>query len=326
MFAMARRIAALTVAASLVVPALAPAARADSFFTIGTGGVSGVYYPTGGAICRLVNQTRKETGLGCSVEATGGSVYNIETIRSGGLAFGIAQSDTQAYAFEGTDRFADKGPFTELRSVFSLYPEAFTVVARADAGIRSFDDLKGKRVNIGNPGSGQRNTMDVVMAAKGWTAADFALVAELKATDQSAALCDGQIDAMVAVVGHPAGSIQDPTAACDAVIVPVTGPEIDKLVDEFSFYRRAVIPAGLYRGTDAAVDTFGVGATLITSAAVPEDMVYQVVRTVFENFDQFKAMHPAFGTLDKQEMVSAALTAPLHPGAARYYREAGLLP
>lgn len=326
MFAMARRIAALTVAASLVVPALAPAARADSFFTIGTGGVSGVYYPTGGAICRLVNQTRKETGLGCSVEATGGSVYNIETIRSGGLAFGIAQSDTQAYAFEGTDRFADKGPFTELRSVFSLYPEAFTVVARADAGIRSFDDLKGKRVNIGNPGSGQRNTMDVVMAAKGWTAADFALVAELKATDQSAALCDGQIDAMVAVVGHPAGSIQDPTAACDAVIVPVTGPEIDKLVDEFSFYRRAVIPAGLYRGTDAAVDTFGVGATLITSAAVPEDTVYQVVRTVFENFDQFKAMHPAFGTLDKQEMVAAALTAPLHPGAARYYREAGLLP
>ena len=326
MFAMARRIAALTVAASLVVPALAPAARADSFFTIGTGGVSGVYYPTGGAICRLVNQTRKETGLGCSVEATGGSVYNIETIRSGGLAFGIAQSDTQAYAYEGTDRFADKGPFTDLRSVFSLYPEAFTVVARADAGIRSFDDLKGKRVNIGNPGSGQRNTMDVVMAAKGWTAADFALVAELKATDQSAALCDGQIDAMVAVVGHPAGSIQDPTAACDAVIVPVTGPEIDKLVDEFSFYRRAVIPAGLYRGTDAAVDTFGVGATQITSAAVPEDMVYQVVRTVFENFDQFKAMHPAFGTLDKQEMVSAALTAPLHPGAARYYREAGLLP
>lgn len=326
MFAMARRIAALTVAASLVVPALAPTARADSFFTIGTGGVSGVYYPTGGAICRLVNQTRKETGLGCSVEATGGSVYNIETIRSGGLAFGIAQSDTQAYAFEGTDRFADKGPFTELRSVFSLYPEAFTVVARADAGIRSFDDLKGKRVNIGNPGSGQRNTMDVVMAAKGWTAAEFALVAELKATDQSAALCDGQIDAMVAVVGHPAGSIQDPTAACDAVIVPVTGPEIDKLVDEFSFYRRAMIPAGLYRGTDAAVDTFGVGATLVTSAAVPEDTVYEVVRTVFENFDQFKAMHPAFGTLDKQEMVSAALTAPLHPGAARYYREAGLLP
>ena len=200
------------------------------------------------------------------------------------------------------------------------------MVARADAGIRSFDDLKGKRVNIGNPGSGQRNTMDVVMAAKGWTAADFALVAELKATDQSAALCDGQIDAMVAVVGHPAGSIQDPTAACDAVIVPVTGPEIDKLVDEFSFYRRAVIPAGLYRGTDAAVDTFGVGATLVTSAAVPEDTVYQVVRTVFENFDQFKAMHPAFATLDKQEMVSAALTAPLHPGAARYYREAGLLP
>lgn len=326
MFAKARRIAALAVAASLAVPAAILSARADTFFTIGTGGVSGVYYPTGGAICRLVNQTRKDSGLGCSVETTGGSVYNIEAIRSGGLQFGIAQSDTQAYAYEGTDRFADKGPFTDLRSVFSLYPEAFTVVARADAGIHSFDDLKGKRVNIGNPGSGQRNTMDVVMAAKGWTGADFALVAELKATDQSAALCDGQIDAMVAVVGHPAGSIQDPTAACDAVIVPVTGPEIDKLVEDNSFYRHAEIPGGLYRGTDSAVDTFGVGATLLTSAAVPEDTVYQVVKAVFENFDQFKSLHPAFATLDKQEMVSAALTAPLHPGAARYFREAGLLP
>ena len=325
MFAILKRIAAAAVAASVLVPAAALGARAETFFTIGTGGVSGVYYPTGGAICRLVNQGRKETGMGCSVETTGGSVYNIETIRSGGLAFGIAQSDTQAFAYEGTDRFTDKGPFTDLRSVFSLYPEAFTVVARADSGIHSFDDLKGKRVNIGNAGSGQRTTFEVVLAAKGWTDKDFALASELKATEQSAALCDGQIDAMVAVVGHPAGSIQQATTACDSVLVPVTGPEIDKLVSDNSFYRKAVIPGGMYRGTDAPVETFGVGATLVTSAQVPDETVYQVVRAVFENFDAFKALHPAFATLDKSEMVSAALTAPLHPGAERYFREAGLL-
>ena len=206
---------------------MAPAAFAEEFITIGTGGVTGVYYPTGGAICRLVNKGRKEHGVRCSVESTGGSVYNINTIREGELEFGVAQSDWQYHAYNGTSKFKDAGPFKGLRAVFSVHPEPFTVVARADSGIKTFADLKGKRVNIGNPGSGQRGTMEVLVDALGWTMDDFALATELKASEQSAALCDNQIDAMVYTVGHPSGSIQEATTACDSVLVEVSGPEVE---------------------------------------------------------------------------------------------------
>ena len=213
----------------------------------------------------------------------------------------------------------------ELRSVFSIHPEPFTVVARADAGIETFDDLKGKRVNIGNPGSGQRSTMEVVLDAKGWTTDDFALASELQAAEQSQALCDNNIDAMVYTVGHPSGSIQEATTACDSVLVDVTGPEIDKLVEENPYYRKATIPGGMYRGNPDDTQTFGVGATFVTSADVPDDVVYEVVKAVFENIDQFKSLHPAFANLDPKEMANDGLSAPMHPGAERYYREAGLI-
>ena len=180
-------------------------AQGDRFITIGTGGVTGVYYPLGGAICRLVNKDRKQHGIRCSVESTGGSVYNINTIRAGELNLGVAQSDTQYYALKGEKTFSEVGPFEGLRAVFSVHPEPFTVVARADAGIKTFDDLKGKRVNIGPPGSGTRDTMDIVMAAKGWTLDDFALASGLKPAEQSQALCDNKIDAMLYAVGHPSG-------------------------------------------------------------------------------------------------------------------------
>jgi len=303
--------------------AMAPAAMAEEFITIGTGGVTGVYYPTGGAICRLVNKGRKEHGIRCSVESTGGSVYNINTIRAGELEFGVAQSDWQYHAYNGTSKFEEQGPFEGLRAVFSVHPEPFTVVARADAGVTTFDDLKGKRVNIGNPGSGQRGTMEVLLEAKGWTTDDFALATELKAAEQSAALCDNQIDAMVYTVGHPSGSIQEATTACDSVLVSVNGPTIDKLIEENSFYRKATIPGGMYRGNDADVNTFGVGATFVTSADVSEEAVYTVVKSVFDNFEDFKKLHPAFANLDPKEMATAGLSAPLHPGAAKYYKENG---
>ncbi len=311
--------------ASLAVAAvIAPAAQAqEEFITIGTGGVTGVYYPTGGAICRLVNKMRKDTGIRCSVESTGGSIYNINTIRAGELEFGVAQSDWQYHAYNGTSKFKDAGPFKELRAVFSIHPEPFTVVARADAGIKTFEDLKGKRVNIGNPGSGQRGTMEVLMDALGWTTADFALATELKASEQSAALCDNQIDAMVYTVGHPSGSIQEATTACDSVLVEVSGPAVDKLIAENPFYRAATIPGGMYRGNPDDVKTFGVGATLVTSANVSEKAVYTVVKAVFDNFDDFKKLHPAFANLKPEEMIKDGLSAPLHPGAAKYYKERG---
>ena len=301
------------------------AASAEEFVTIGTGGVTGVYYPTGGAICRLVNAGKSEHGVRCSVESTGGSVFNINAVRSGELQFGVAQSDWQHHAFKGTSEFAESGAFEGLRAVFSIHPEPFTVVARADAGITNFEDLAGKRVNIGNPGSGQRGTMEVLMEAMGWTNETFAAVSELAAGEQSAALCDNNIDAMVYTVGHPSGSISEATSACDSVLVNVTGEAVDGLIEANDYYRTATIPGGMYRGNDNDVNTFGVGATLVTSAEVSEDAVYALVKSVFENFDDFKSLHPAFANLTKEEMIADGLSAPLHPGAIKYYQEAGLM-
>lgn len=295
----------------------------QQFITIGTGGVTGVYYPTGGAICRLVNRGRKEHGIRCSVESTGGSVYNINTIREGELEFGVAQSDWQHHAFHGTSKFEEQGAFEDLRAVFSVHPEPFTVVARADAGITNFDDLKGKRVNIGNPGSGQRGTMEVLLEAKGMTTADLGLATELKASEQSAALCDNQIDAMVYTVGHPSGSIQEATTACDSVLVTVDGEAVDKLIADNAYYRTATIPGGMYRGNDADTQTYGVGATFVSSAKIDADVVYNLVKAVFDNFDAFKKLHPAFANLKPEEMATAGLSAPLHDGAAKYYKEMG---
>ncbi|MCV6546664.1 MAG: TAXI family TRAP transporter solute-binding subunit [Cohaesibacter sp.] len=303
--------------------AYSPAAFAEEFITIGTGGVTGVYYPTGGAICRLVNKGRKDHGVRCSVESTGGSVYNINTIREGELEFGVAQSDWQFHAYNGTSKFKEKGKFEDLRAVFSVHPEPFTVVARADSGIKNFQDLKGKRVNIGNPGSGARGTMEVVMEAMGWKTSDFAQATELKPAEQSAALCDNQIDAMVFTVGHPSGTIQEATTACDSVLVTVDGPVIEKLIADNSYYRSATVPGGMYRGNDADAVTFGVGATFVSSAKVSEKTVYTLVKSVFENFDAFKKLHPAFAHLKPEDMATAGLSAPLHAGAAKYYKEKG---
>ncbi len=325
----ARILTAATLAAAVTLGiwslGTAPAQAQQKFITIGTGGVTGVYYPTGGAICRLVNKGRKEHGIRCSVESTGGSVYNINTIRAGELDMGVAQSDWQHHAYNGTSTFADAGAFKELRAVFSVHPEPFTVVARADSGIKKLDDLKGKRVNIGNPGSGQRGTMEVVMEALGWKMSDFALASELKSAEQSSALCDNKIDAMVFTVGHPSGSIKEATTSCDSIIVEVSGAAIDKLVKDNAYYRHATIPGGMYTGSDNDVRTFGVGATFVTSSAVPTDVVYNVVKAVFENFDDFKSLHPAFENLKKEEMVRDGLSAPLHDGAVKYYKEAGLM-
>lgn len=296
-----------------------------TFVTIGTGGVTGVYYPTGGAIARLVNKGKKEHGIRASVESTGGSTYNLNAIASGELEMGVAQSDWQYHAWNGTSKFKEKGPNKDLRAVFSVHPEPFTVVARADSGIKNFEDLKGKRVNIGNPGSGQRGTMEVVMEKMGWTKDDFKLASELKSAEQSKALCDNKIDAIVFTVGHPSGSIKEATTSCDSVIVNVQGEVIDALVEENDYYRTATIPAGMYRGNDQDAMTFGVGATFVSSAKVPENVIYVVVKSVFENFDDFKKLHPAFANLKKEEMVKDGLSAPLHDGAAKYYKEVGLI-
>ena len=311
----------MTLAAAIAVSAGAASAQ-QQFISIGTGGVTGVYYPTGGAICRLVNKNRKEHGIRCSAESTGGSIYNINTIRAGELEFGVAQSDWQYHAYNGTSKFEDAGKFEDLRAVFSVHAEPVTIIARADAGVSNVTDLKGKRVNIGNPGSGTRGTWEVMEGALGWERSDLKLAAEMKSAETGQAVCDNKIDAYFWLVGHPSALTQESLASCDATLVNATGAEIEKLVADNPYYRTATIPAGMY-GDNPDITTFGVGATFVSSASVPDEVVYTVVKAVFENFDQFKGLHPAFNNLKESEMIADGLSAPLHPGAEKYYKERG---
>jgi TRAP transporter TAXI family solute receptor len=311
-----------TFAAGALVLGAQSAVAEETFITIGTGGQTGVYYVVGQSICRLVNRGTSEHNIKCTAPSTGGSIDNINAIKNGDRQMGVAQSDWQFHAYNGSSQFeGDK--YDKLRAVFSVHGEPFTVVARADSGVKNFDDLKGKRVNIGNPGSGQRATMDVVMNAKGWTLDDFALASELKAAEQAGALGDNKIDAMIYTVGHPAGAIQEATTTTDAVLVNVDGEAIEGLVNDNPYYAWATIPGGMYKGNPDDVTTFGVKATFVSSEDVPEDVIYQVVKAVFDNFDRFKKLHPAFENLTEEGMIKDGLSAPLHAGAAKYYKERG---
>lgn len=296
---------------------------ADKYITIGTGGVTGVYYPAGGAICRLVNRGRKDHGIRCSVESTGGSVYNLNAIRAGEIDVAVAQSDWQYHSYKGTGPFKNLGKDEKLRSLFSLHSEPFTVIARVDSGIKKFDDLVGKRVNIGNPGSGQRATMEAIMQVKQWDKSIFKLASELKASEQAQALCDNKIDVMIYAAGHPNGAVQEVATTCDTKIIPVEGKDIDTLVNKFPFYAYTTIPGNMYNGNEEDVKTFGVKATFVASEAVNENIVYQVVKAVFDNFDNFKTLHPVFSTLNPEDLPESGNTAPLHSGAAKYFKEKG---
>jgi hypothetical protein len=300
-----------------------PAAAQQNFVTVGTGGVTGVYYAVGGAVCRLVNKDRKEHGIRCSVESTGGSVFNVNALRQGELDFGMAQSDVQYQSLKGEAGFKDAGPYEELRAVFSVHPEPFTVLARADAGVKAFEDLKGKRFNVGNPGSGTRNSLEELLKTMGTDLSMFSLASELRPDEHGPALCDNKIDGFFYAVGHPSANIQDPTTACGAQLIPLAGPAVDKLVAERPYYARATIPGGLYANNPDPVSTYGVAATFVTKADTPAETVYRVVKAVFENFDEFKKLHPAFANLEPKQMIQAGLSAPLHEGAVRYYKEKG---
>ncbi|MFV5214830.1 TAXI family TRAP transporter solute-binding subunit [Azonexus caeni] len=300
-----------------------PAMAQQKFVTIGTGGVTGVYYAAGGAICRLMNKDRAKHGIRCSVESTGGSVYNVNTIKAGELDFGVSQSDVQYNAIKGLAQFKDGGAMGDLRAVFALHPEPLTIVARKEANVKKFEDFKGKRFNIGVPGSGQRATMEVLLPAIGMKTADFSLVSELKPDEHGAALCDNKIDGFAFVVGHPAANIQDVTTTCGAQLVNVTGPGVDKLIASFPYYAKATIPGGLYANNPNGATTFGVVASIVSSAKVPDEVVYTLVKSVFENFDEFKKLHPAFSHLDPKTMIKDGLSAPLHNGAVKYYKEKG---
>ncbi len=321
-----KKLAALALAVGFTAFGLADAQAGMRYVTIGTGGVTGVYYPTGGAISKMVNKKRKEYNLRVTVESTGGSVFNVNAIMAGDLEFGVVQSDRQYQAWNGLKEWEGK-PQKKLRSVFSVHPESVTLVAAVDSGIKTIYDLKGKVVNIGNPGSGQRgNSIDALEAAGIDWKTD--LKAEgLKAAEAPGMLQDGRIDAFFYTVGHPSGAIKEATAGNRKVrFVPMPDEVIQKLTTKYPYYAPAVIPVEFYPGGTDKMDvpTFGVKATFVTSIDVPEDIVYAVTKEVFDNFDAFKKLHPAYKVLTKESMLQG-LTAPLHPGAEKYFKEVGLI-
>lgn len=310
-----------TVAMTGLMGVAAPSALAaeQTYLTVGTGGQTGVYYQVGQSVCRFVN--RDHENLRCNAPSTGGSIANVNGMASGEYDMGVVQSDVQYKAFAGEGDFATA--HSDMRALFSLYPEPFTILARNDADIRNFDDMYGKRVNIGNPGSGQRNTMETVLDAKGRSFDDFGLALELQAAEMAAAMADNKVDAIAYTVGHPNGAIQEATTTTDATLVNIDGAEVEALIADNSYYAQAIIPGGMYRGNDEDTTTFGVLATFVAGPEMSEDTAYKVVSSVFENFDRFKRLHPAFANLNPEQMIQDGLSMPLHPGAVKYYEEQG---
>ncbi len=302
---------------------LSPFLFASEFITIGTGGVTGTYYPTGAAICKLVNKYRKETKIRCSVESTAGSVYNVKTIQSGELDFAIAQSDVIYQAVHGTKKF-EKSQIKKLRSIMAIYPELLTLVTRRDSNINKLSDIKNKRINLGNEGSGNESTSLALLKEIRIKKSDLKFAGTIEAIELPDVLKNNKIDGYFYMVGHPTANIKDAASFVDVKIVPLKGLKIDNLIKKYPYFAKANIPAGMYKGNDKDIPTFGVKAVLVTSSEISQKAVYTIVKAIFENFDDFKKLHPAYSNITKKSLLDG-LSAPLHKGAQKYYKEAGLL-
>ena len=298
---------------------------APSPVTIATGTPAGHYHPVGNAICRVYNLSGPHEAKPCVAVSSDGSVANIRRIESGETTFGLSQTDLAYAAFHGAGPFAASGPDPDLRTLITLYPVAFTILARADAGIRDFRDLRGKRIGIGKSGAGYTFTRDVLLGFFDWIISERERLLEFGSAEQNRALCGGEVDAIIVAAGHPDGLTQEATTDCEARLVRVAGPEIDRLLAMHPFYAATVIPGSMYPGNSDDVPTFGAPAVLVTTSGQPDALAYAVVRAVFGNLADFRRLHPALSVLDIGDMVPSEAVMPIHPGALRYYREAGLL-
>ena len=315
---MNKKLATIALAGALSLPAFAA-----QFITIGTGGVTGVYYPTGGAICRMVNKQKKKTGIRCSVESTGGSVYNVNTIHQGELDFGISQSDTAYQAYNGIGKFKGKA-IKELRSTMAIYPELLSFVVAKRSGIKTLQDIKGKRVNIDTPGSGTRMTTEIVLKAFGIKHSDLKQIDELSSSEGPTLLKDDHVDGYFAVFGHPTANIKDAANSVDIDLIPIEGKVVDMLVKKYPYYAKGIISGTFYKGVTHDTPSIGVKAVLVTSAKTSDKVVYTVVKTILDNFAAFKKLHPAYKTITKKSLLDG-LSIPQHPGAIKAFQEAGIL-
>lgn len=293
-----------------------------TFVTLGTS--ESLYYDVGRALCSVIDESRREHGIRCSAEPTPGSVYNLERLVEGDLDFALAQSDAQFAAFRGEGDWAGH-PFTALRSVMSLQPELLTLLVRADSGVSSIGELRGKRLNVGNPGSGTRATWDHLQAALGWGPEDLRNAVEMRPGPAGQALCAGKIDSNLMVVGHPSPIVAQEVQQCPHWFIQIQGADVEQLIAERPYYTKGSIAKGLY-GLPQDVHTFGGRATLVTRADAPEAVVHDLVTAVLADLEGLRASNPALATLDPAQMARDGLSAPLHPGAERAFRERGAIP
>jgi TRAP transporter TAXI family solute receptor len=324
---------ACTLGGALAGCAVIAVAFAPTPVRLASGSPGGIYHPVGNAICRMFNLAEQHRPIPCVAVSSDGSVENIRRVESGAAAFGLTQTDVAYAAFHGEGPFTAErlGPFVKggadpsLRTLIAFYPDEFTVVARADSGIRDFQDLRGKRIGIGKSGAGYTYTRDVVLGYYNWTISGPERLLEVGPEEQNRALCGNKVDAIIYIAGHPSGLTQEATTGCPAVLVRVVGPSIERLLAAHPYYLASVIPGGMYPGNPEDVPTIGTPAMLVTSSKVTDELAYAVVKAVLQNLDDFRRLHPALSNLNARDMVPNAAIIPIHPGALKYYREAGLI-
>lgn len=296
---------------------------ATEFITFGTGEITGTYYPRGQFICKLINKYQGEEKIRCSTESTNGSVHNINAIESGEFNFAISQSDTINYAINGEKSFKNKKA-KKLRSVISIYPELLTFIVSKESNIKTIEDVIGKRINIGNPNSGSYATTQDLFNEFNIKKDNLKLAAALNAEDTADALRDNRIDGYSFVVGHPAQNIIDSANSLPISILPINGKRIDKFLEKNKYFSKAIIPKNLYKGIDKPVETIGIKAVIITNANVNENLVYNFVKIILENFDEFKKSHIVYKNITKESLLEG-LGAQQHRGAKKYFKEINFL-
>ncbi|KFJ59105.1 TRAP transporter solute receptor, TAXI family [Brucella neotomae] len=321
-----RRLAVAAVAGAIALGASFAVAQAPTFFRIGTGGTAGTYYPIGGLIANAISGAGEKgvPGLVATAVSSNGSVANINAIKSGALESGFTQSGVAYWAYNGTGLYDGKGKVEDLRLLATLYPETIHIVARKDANIKSVADLKGKRVSLDEPGSGTIVDARIVLEAYGLTEDDIK-AEHLKPGPAGERLKDGALDAYFFVGGYPTGAISELAISNGISLVPISGPEADKILEKYSFFSKDVVPAGAYKDV-AETPTLAVATQWVTSAKQPDDLIYNITKVLW-NEDTRKALDAghAKGKLIKLDSATSSLGIPLHPGAERFYKEAGVL-
>ncbi|MFQ1892057.1 TAXI family TRAP transporter solute-binding subunit [Aeromonas veronii] len=281
--------------------------------TIGTGPLNGVYYPTGGAICRVLNAGHALHGDSCTVQSTRGSMANLKALDKGDVQLALVQSDVLHHALHGTGPFSGQGANNELRSLFRLYQESLTLLAAPNSGITTLADIEGKRVYPGNKGAGEQITSQALMAAMGWQPGQFAAYQLKSDSEPLEGLCDGSLDAAFVVAGHPSLAVGDLISRCKVRLIPIEGEQIDRLLKQHPYYQRSRIAANLYPGQTTAINNIGMSAELVALASLPDPIVRTVRDTLLARVKQFSRLHPALSKVTPEQL-QAQTELPLHAG------------